>query len=528
MKSVLIANRGEIALRIKRAALELGIEPIMLASEVDRNALHCVANPRCEVLYLPGKNAADTYLNIEKIVALAKEHECDALHPGYGFLSENGDFAQQVEDAGITFIGPTPEVIHMMGDKLAAKELAKKANVPLSPSCKIENLSPKILKQVKDEVGFPLLLKAKAGGGGRGMRLVREETALLGECERAQAEALKFFGDGTIFAERYRENPRHIEVQVFGDGTGRAVHVGTRDCSTQRRHQKLVEEAPAPHLSEETRRTLHESAVALASQVQYRGAGTVEFLVEGEEISFLEMNTRIQVEHPVSEEVYGIDLVQWQFRIAQGEKISEDLSLSPEGHAFEFRIYAEDPSTGFLPDLGTIRSLSLPEYPFLRIERGVQEGSTISPYYDALLFKVIISGRSRDDALQNARRVLKEISIEGVKTTLPFHLWLTHESSFSETPFPISRVDSLPYSEAFQNVPLYERIESSHAQCKELFFDYTPIELLEGENSFGKSMTIELKHRKDGLYEGKSTDDTTSSVLSHSKSGVVRSLTTRE
>ncbi len=531
LKKVLIANRGEIALRIKRAAQKLGIVPVMIASEADRESLHALpqeadGDSGHQVMYLSGNTAQETYLNGKAILALAKEAQCDSIHPGYGFLSENGDFAEQVGAAGLKFIGPTPEVIRLMGDKVAAKAVASKAGVPIASSVEVKDPARALKKIVKD-VGFPILLKAQAGGGGRGMRLVKDPDSFLKECERASAEAKKFFSNENIFAERYIESPRHVEVQVFGDGKGKAFHLGTRDCSTQRRHQKLVEEAPAPFLSPAVRKKLHESAVSLAEQVQYEGAGTVEFLVQNENIFFLEMNTRIQVEHPVTEIVYGIDLVEWQFRVAAGESPrAQDLVKEPTGHSIEFRIYAENPAHGFVPSLGTIRAFDVPDsYDFFRNEPSVQRGSVISPYYDALLTKIIVSGYDRDDALQNARRVLKECRIEGVESTLPFHHWLLHESSFPSAPFEIGFLDREFSTEKLENVSLYERIDPEN---KNHGTDAAPVERLSvKERSTGDASYIEIVHRKDGLFEGRRFSEKNilvSSVMSHTRSGVLASL----
>lgn len=529
MKKVLIANRGEIALRVKRAAQKLGITPVMLASDADRSSLHALFSGEephgFEVLYLEGSTAQETYLNGEKILTLAKEAGCDALHPGYGFLSENGAFAEMVGEAGMKFIGPSPEVIRLMGDKVAAKKAAEKAGVPVANSIEV-NDPYRALKKVEKEVGFPVLLKAQAGGGGRGMRLVREPGNFIKECERASAEAKKFFSNEKIFAERYIESPRHVEVQVFGDGKGKAYHLGTRDCSTQRRHQKLVEEAPAPFLSDSVRSQLHASAVSLAERVRYEGAGTVEFLVQGENIFFLEMNTRIQVEHPVTELVYGIDLVEWQFRVAAGEALDEEQFLKdPAGHSIEFRIYAEDPHNGFVPSLGTVTAFDAPvHYSFFRNEPAVQKGSIITPYYDALLTKIIVSGTSRNDALQNARRVLKECRIEGVKTTLPFHLWLLHESAFSTEPFEIGLLDREFSGTELVDVPLYARIDPSNEnEGGEL----APIEKLALTGSEENGGFVEIVHRKDGLFEGRRYDANqllVDTALSQTRAGVLTAL----
>ncbi|MCI5065201.1 ATP-grasp domain-containing protein [bacterium] len=518
---VLVANRGEIALRIAAAAEKVGVTPVMLASEADRDAVHATSHER-EVLFLSGSAAAESYLNIEAVLQVARDAACTAVHPGYGFLSENAEFAAAVEDAGMVFIGPSAEVIRTMGDKVAAKALAAEAGVPLAPSVEIDD-PEKALPLVKQEVGYPLLLKAKAGGGGRGMRLVRDEQNFVSECERAQAEGLRFFGNAAVFAEAYIEAPRHVEVQVFGDGKGKAYHFGTRDCSTQRRHQKLVEEAPAPFLSPKVRSTLEESAVALAEKVSYGGAGTVEFLVKGDSIAFLEMNTRIQVEHPVTEEVYGIDLVEWQFRLALGESLpEEDFVRTPKGHSIEFRIYAEDPAKNFSPALGTITELSLPSHPALRLESGIRSGSVVTPYYDALLMKLIVTGRDRAEALRFSRLLLKQLEIKGLSTTIPFHLWLTHESSFSEAPLTIDEVDASFGASSLHNVPLYAEVDPEHEQ---VFPEVLRTESFLLQTDDGQERAVQLIHRADGLFEGRfSSEDRSLARISQTKQGVLRAL----
>ncbi|MCB0330831.1 MAG: hypothetical protein KDD70_14260, partial [Bdellovibrionales bacterium] len=356
-------------------------------------------------------------------------------------------------------------------------------------------------------------------------RLVRDAKLFQSECERAQAEALKYFGNGTVFAERYIDCPRHVEVQVFGDGQGVAYHLGTRDCSTQRRHQKLVEEAPAPFLSEAIRDRLHSAAVALAERVRYEGAGTVEFLVHGEEIFFLEMNTRIQVEHPVTEEIYGIDLVEWQFRVAAGERLDRELfTKAPCGHAIEFRIYAEDPKRKFSPALGTLTLFSVPNDPFLREEGWVESGTTVTPYYDAMLTKLIVRGRTRDEALRESRRILKLCRFEGVQTTLPFHLWLLHESSFSTCPFEIGFLDHHFVGEALKNVSLYERIDPEHLSAKGS--GHVPLEFIRVEDSSGAQQVIRIVHRRDGLFEGRIEEGARqgTALISQTKAGVLEAL----
>jgi len=416
-KKILIANRGEIALRVNRAAHELGIPTVAIFSEADRGSLHV---RHADEAYCVGPApAARSYLNVANIISAALISGADAIHPGYGFLAENARFAEICIDHGLTFIGPSPEIIAAMGDKAEARRRMAEANVPTTPGSPIVR-SLDEAGAAAQRIGYPVLLKATAGGGGKGMRVVEREDDLPAAFATAQAEAEANFRDGRLYLERLVRNPRHIEVQVLGDHFGTIVHLGERDCSIQKpSHQKLIEEAPAPELPEGVREHLHATALAAARAVGYTNAGTLEFLVSGTDIYFMEMNTRIQVEHPVTELVYGVDLVKEQIRIAAGEPLGfgqED--VVPHGYAIECRINAEDPAKGFAPSAGTLTSLDLPGGPGVRVDTHVVAGSVIPPYYDSLLAKIVAVGRTRLNAIARMERALSETRIEGVPTTL--------------------------------------------------------------------------------------------------------------
>jgi acetyl-CoA carboxylase, biotin carboxylase subunit len=415
-KKVLVANRGEIALRIIRACRELGIATVAIFSEADRTALH--VRLADEAFCVGPGPAARSYLNLANIISTALITGADALHPGYGFLAENARFAQICSDHGITFIGPSPRVIQQMGDKANAKALMSSAGVPTTPGSGILE-SFEDAKAAADEIGYPVLLKATAGGGGRGMRVVENENQLATALMSAQSEAEANFQDGRLYMEKLIVEPRHIEVQVLADTHGEVVHLGERDCSIQKpSHQKLIEESPAPVLGSKIREQLCDVAVKAARACGYTNAGTLEFLVAGEQIYFMEMNTRIQVEHPVTELIYGVDLVKEQIRIAWGEPLGFGQSdLSPHGHAIECRINAEDPDRDFAPDAGTVSSVMLPGGPGIRVDTHLYTGLSIPPYYDSLLAKIVAVGRTRASALSRMERALAETRIEGVKTT---------------------------------------------------------------------------------------------------------------
>ncbi len=417
IRKILIANRGEIAMRVNRAAHELGIATVAVFSEADRHALHV---KHADEAYCIGPGpAARSYLNIPNIISAAQISGADAVHPGYGFLAENARFAEICADHGLIFIGPTPDAISRMGDKATAKRLMQEARVPTTPGTDIlESLAE--VRRAADELGYPVLLKATAGGGGKGMRVVRAPGELAQAFVTAQAEAEANFKDGRLYMEKLIERPRHVEVQVLGDTRGTIVHVGERDCSVQKpSHQKLIEEAPAPLLSDRVRARLHETAIVAARAVKYTGAGTLEFLVGGDEVYFMEMNTRIQVEHPVTEMLYGVDLVAEQIRIADGKPMSfRQKDLVPRGHAIECRINAEDAQSNFAPAAGTLTEAALPGGLGVRVDSSVYAGLTVPPFYDSLLAKIVAHGATRDEALNRMDAALRETRIAGVKTTV--------------------------------------------------------------------------------------------------------------
>jgi acetyl-CoA/propionyl-CoA carboxylase biotin carboxyl carrier protein len=430
VESILIANRGEIAVRVIRAARDLGIRTIAIYSELDRDAVHtAMADEAWNVGTAP---AADSYLNIERILEVAHEAEATAIHPGYGFLAENAEFAQRVIDAGHIWIGPPPRAIAMMGDKIESRLAAQAAQVPGVPGTNEPLMSVDQVQAFAQEHGFPVAIKASAGGGGRGLKVVRDADGLADAFESAGREAEAWFGNPAVYVERYLEDARHIEAQVVFDSHGNGVFVGERDCSLQRRHQKLVEECPAPGLTDDDRSHVGELALALGHAAGYESAGTVEFLYSDGEFYFLEMNTRIQVEHTVTEEVFGVDLVTEQIRVANGEELSITTTPVPIGHAIEFRINAEDPSQGFSPNPGTLVKYREPGGPGIRIDSGVVQGSEISQYYDNLIAKLIVKGKDREEAIQRAQRALVEYEISGVDTTIPAHLLILHNEDFLE------------------------------------------------------------------------------------------------
>ena len=426
---VLVANRGEIAVRVIRAAHDEGLTAVAVYAEPDRDALH--VRMADEAISLGGSTAGDSYLVIEKIIEAARTAEADAVHPGYGFLSENADFARAVEAAGLVWIGPPAEAIEQLGDKVSARHLAQKVGAPLVPGTADPVTSADEVLAFADKHGLPLAIKAAHGGGGRGIKVVREREDITELYESAVREATAAFGRGECFVERFLDAPRHVETQCLADAAGNVVVVSTRDCSLQRRNQKLVEEAPAPFLTADQQERLYSSSKAILREAGYRGAGTCEFLVGVDgTISFLEVNTRLQVEHPVSEEVTGLDLVREQFRIARGEQLGYD---DPEvrGHSFEFRINGEDPGRGFMPAPGPLSTFRLPAGPGVRVDTGVEEGETISGAFDSMVAKVIVTGATREQALQRSRRALAEMQVEGMPTVLPFHRAVVADPAFA-------------------------------------------------------------------------------------------------
>lgn len=429
-RKVLIANRGEIAVRIIRACRELGIRTVAVYSEADRNSLH--VRLADEAFCIGPPPSGESYLNIPNIISTAELLGVDAIHPGYGFLAENPQFAEICEDCHITFIGPPSSAIAAMGNKARARELMRKAGVPVVPGSEGPVRSESKALEVAKSIGFPLIVKASGGGGGRGMRVVHNLEDLRMALQQAQTEAEAAFGDREVYLERYVTEPRHIEVQILADTKGNIIHLGERDCSIQRRHQKLIEESPAPRLHPGLRKALAKAAIRAAEAIGYVGAGTVEFLVDQENhFYFIEMNTRIQVEHPVTEMITGVDLVKEQIRIAAGEplRISQrDVTFT--GHAIECRINAEDPRNDFRPSPGTVTTFIPPGGPGIRVDTHVYSGYTIPPYYDSLIAKVIAWGKDREEAISRMKRALQEFEIGGVKTTIPFHLRVLENAFF--------------------------------------------------------------------------------------------------
>lgn len=420
ISTVLIANRGEIAVRIARVARDLGIRSVAVYSEADAGALHTqVAD---EAYALPGNTAGDTYMNVPALLDIAVRAGADAVHPGYGFLSENSEFAQMVTAAGLRWIGPSPEAIELLGDKIAARRVATEVGAPLAPGTSDPIDDWQEARRFAEEHGLPIAIKAAYGGGGRGLKVVDKLDDIEGAFNSAGREAMEAFGRAECYVEKFLTHPRHVEAQVLADTHGNVVVVGTRDCSTQRRFQKLIEEAPAPNLTDAQREGIIEGARSICKKVGYTGAGTVEYIVsEDGTISFLEVNTRVQVEHPVTEVVSGVDIIAEQFRIAAGQPLSITEDPKAEGHAFEFRINAEDILNGFAPCPGTVTSFEPPTGPGIRVDAAVRSGSIVPPYYDSLIAKLIVWGPNREVALRRAKQALKEFTVTGVRTVLPFH-----------------------------------------------------------------------------------------------------------
>ena len=439
-KRVLIANRGEIAVRIIRACYELGVETVAVYSDVDRNALH--VRRAHEAYHIGPAPARDSYLRIDKIIAAAIKSGADAVHPGYGFLAEKAQFARACAEAGIAFIGPSPEAIELMGDKITARRTAEQAGVPTVPGSAL-GLRDEQMESEAERIGYPLFIKAAAGGGGKGMREVNGLDDLRRLLPSARREATAAFGDGTVYLERIVRPARHIEIQVLGDNFGNIVHLGERECSIQRRHQKLIEEAPSPFVDPAMRARMGEMAVRAAKSVGYSNAGTVEFIVDKDkEFYFLEMNTRLQVEHPVTELVYGVDIVKEQLRIASGRRLRyRQTDIKPNGWAIECRIAAEDPYNNFLPAVGKIRTLSEPAGPGVRVESGIYEGFEMSLYYDPMLAKLIVWGETRADAIMRMKRALREYRLVGIKTNIPFHMRVLENTNYIGGHFDTSFID---------------------------------------------------------------------------------------
>lgn len=453
INKLLVANRGEIALRIMRSAREMGIKTVAVFSEADRNALH--VRFADEAVCIGPPPSSDSYLKMDTLIEVAKQTKADAIHPGYGFLSENEDFAHKVEKAGLIFVGPSAKSIELMGSKLAAKEAVAKFNVPLVPGTSepIDDVTK--ARKIAKEIGYPILIKASAGGGGKGMRIVEHDGEFQEQMERAVSEATSAFGDGSVFIEKYVTQPRHIEFQIFGDKHGNVIHLFERECSIQRRHQKVVEEAPSSVLTPELRKAMGEAAVNVARSCDYYGAGTVEFILDEKlNFYFLEMNTRLQVEHPVTEMVTGIDLVKLQIRIAEGEKLpfaQNDLRL--HGHAIEVRVYAEDPANNFLPDIGTLKTYQRPQGNGIRVDDGFEQGMSIPFYYDPMIAKLICHAETRELAMDKMIRAIEEYEITGVETTLGFCKYVMQHEAFRSGNFDTKFVEKYFKPEVLNTVP---------------------------------------------------------------------------
>jgi acetyl-CoA carboxylase biotin carboxylase subunit len=430
MEKILIANRGEIALRVMRSAREMGIKTVAVFSEADRNALH--VRYADEAVCIGPAPSAQSYLSGEKIIEACLKTGAQGIHPGYGFLSENAAFARQVKAAGLILIGPSPEAMEVMGNKLSAKAAALTYNIPMVPGTEEAVTDIEVAQNRAIEIGFPILIKAAAGGGGKGMRIVEKASDFIEQMDLAVSEATSAFGDGSVFIERYVSSPRHIEIQVLGDNYGNIVHLFERDCSVQRRHQKVVEEAPSSILSEELRQKMGESAVNAARSCNYTGAGTVEFILdENLDFFFLEMNTRLQVEHPVTEMITGIDLVKEQIRVARGEPLSfTQADLKIKGHAIEVRVYAEDPANNFLPDIGNLQTYITPKGPGIRVDDGFEQGMDIPIYYDPMIAKLVSYGKDRKEAIERMIRAIDEYQITGIQTTLAFGKFVMQHEAF--------------------------------------------------------------------------------------------------
>ncbi len=458
IKKILVANRGEIAVRIMRTCRDLNIKTVAVFSEADRAALHVQV---ADEAYCIGPAAStESYLVIDKIIDAAKKSGADAVHPGYGFLSEKAPFSRACKDAGLIFLGPNPEPIEKMGDKIEARKIAEKAGVPMVPGLKRGLKDVAEAKKLAVEIGFPVLLKATAGGGGKGMRVVEKESEVESAFQRATSEAQKAFNDGQLYIEKYLNNAHHIEIQILCDEHGNGIHLFERECSLQRRHQKVIEEAPAIFIKPETRDKMTEAALRLAKEVGYSGVGTLEFLVDDQQYYyFLEMNTRLQVEHPVTEMITGLDLVECQIAVGEGKPLTlKQSDISIRGHAIECRLYAEDPENNFFPSPGTIQWMTIPEGPGIRHDSGVYEGATIPIYYDPIIAKLIVWGNTREQAIRRMKRALSEYEIGGFKNNIPFLKTLIESPEFEAGKFHTRYIDNKPELLKRRKVPLPESI----------------------------------------------------------------------
>ncbi len=468
IKKILVANRGEIAIRVMRSAREMGIKTVAVYSEADKLLPH--ASYADESINIGPAPASESYLVQDKIIEACKQTGADAIHPGYGFLSENASFAQRVEKEGLIFIGPSPEAIRIMGDKLTSKQTVQKFNVPLVPGMDEPINDVDKAKKVANDIGYPVMIKASAGGGGKGMRIVHDPKDFEEQMDRAMSEARNSFGNDEVFIEKFISSPKHIEVQVLGDQHGNIVHLFERECSIQRRHQKVIEEAPSAVLTPEKRAQIGEAAVNVAKSCSYFGAGTVEFIAdENLDFYFLEMNTRLQVEHPVTELITGVDLVKEQINIANGKKLSfnqDDLSVN--GHSLEVRVYAEDPENNFLPDTGKLKTYVRPQGAGVRVDDGYEEGQDVSIYYDPMIAKLISYGKDRTEAIERMRRAIYEYQISGVKTTLPFCDYVLTHKEFIDGSFTTKFVETHYDPEVLKNKPDSDTIEVAALIANEL------------------------------------------------------------
>jgi acetyl-CoA carboxylase, biotin carboxylase subunit len=466
---VLIANRGEIALRVIRSVKEMGIKTVAVYSEADRDSLH--VRYADEAICIGPAPSSQSYLRGDKIIEAAKKLKADAIHPGYGFLSENEDFAQEVTDAGLVFIGPSSESIRVMGNKLSAKEAASKFKIPMVPGGDMAITTVEQGKAIAEQVGYPVLIKASAGGGGKGMRIVEHKDAFEENMQRAVSEATAAFGDGAVFVEKYIASPKHIEIQVLGDTHGNIVHLFERECSIQRRYQKVVEEAPSSAISQSTREAMGKAAVDVARSCNYFGAGTVEFILdENGNFYFLEMNTRLQVEHPVTEMITGVDLVKEMIKIAQGEKLSfaqKDLQI--KGHAVELRVYAEDPANNFLPDIGKLHKYVRPQGPGIRVDDGFEQGMTVPIYYDPMIAKLVAYGKDREEAINRMIRAIQEYEIVGIENTLSFGKFVMEHIAFRSGKFDTHFVTKYFSPEKLQTEPDKASVKIAAALAGMLF-----------------------------------------------------------
>jgi len=442
-KKILIANRGEIAVRIIRACRELGIATVAVYSDADRNALHVMLAD--EAYHIGSSKPSESYLVGENVIAAAKKSGAQAIHPGFGFLSENDSFAELCQKEGVVFIGPSPESIRLMGDKVTARKIAREANVPLVPGSE-GAVSDVEASRVAKKIGYPVMIKASAGGGGKGMRLVNSKEEFKSSLRMARSEAFSSFGDDSVFIEKFIQKPRHVEIQVLGDKHGNLLHLFERECSIQRRHQKVIEEAPSGFISAETRKNMCEVALRIAKAVDYFGAGTVEFIMDQEEnFYFLEMNTRVQVEHPVTEMITGIDIVKWMIRIASGEKLPfKQSAIKMKGHALECRVYAEDPATNFLPSPGTLQYVRAPGGPGVRDDSSVYSGCEITSFYDPMLSKLVVWGDCREDAVNRMLSALREYVVLGVRTNLGFLIRMMRDSEFRKAQIDTGFIERHP------------------------------------------------------------------------------------